>query len=155
MALAIRRVSLQAAVSILLRPKRLDSGIPRLKIFGHNAPGSAVCRRPIGETMELQRDKRYSEAVIFGGLRQHRPVLLPSRRTTMTLWCFKLAGRFLSAALLTGLLWTATDSAASAQQVPADQIIKALTPAPVTRGLGGSQPSIGDSDRAFIESLRH
>lgn len=73
----------------------------------------------------------------------------------MTSWCFKLAGRFLSAALLTGLLWTATGSAASAQQVSTDQIIKALTPAPVTRGLGGSQPSIGDSDRAFIESLRH
>src|SRR4029077_16382209 len=65
-------------------------------------------------------------AAIFGGLRlKASRVFLASRRTTMTSWCFKLAGRFLSAALLTGLLWTAAASAASAQQVPAEQIIKA------------------------------
>jgi hypothetical protein len=29
-----------------------DSGIPRPKIFGHNAPESPGCRRPIGETAE-------------------------------------------------------------------------------------------------------
>jgi outer membrane protein OmpA-like peptidoglycan-associated protein len=52
-------------------------------------------------------------------------------------------------------VWTVTDTAASVQ-VSADQIIKALTPAPVTRSLGApEQPSVSDSDRAFIEGLRH
>jgi hypothetical protein len=37
----------------LLRLKRIDSGIPWPKILGHNAPESAVCRRPIGETVEI------------------------------------------------------------------------------------------------------
>jgi outer membrane protein OmpA-like peptidoglycan-associated protein len=73
----------------------------------------------------------------------------------MTSWCFKLAGRFMSASLVAGLVWTVTDTAASAQ-VSADQIIKALTPAPVTRSLSApEQPSVSDSDRAFIEGLRH
>ena len=74
----------------------------------------------------------------------------------MTSWCFKLVGRFMSAALVTGLLWSVTGIPASAQGVSADQIIKALTPAPTTRSLAGpGQPSVSDSDRAFIESLRH
>jgi hypothetical protein len=30
----------------------MDSGIPQRKIFGQNVPESAVCRRPIGETVE-------------------------------------------------------------------------------------------------------
>jgi hypothetical protein len=38
---------------MLLRLKRMDSGIPWAKILGHNAPESAVCRRPIGETVEF------------------------------------------------------------------------------------------------------
>ena len=74
----------------------------------------------------------------------------------MTSWCFKLVGRFMSAALVTGLLWSMTGIPASAQGVSTDQIIKALTPAPTTRSLAGpGQPSVSDSDRAFIESLRH
>ena len=38
---------------MLLRLKRMDSGIPWAKILGHNAPELAVCRRPIGETVEI------------------------------------------------------------------------------------------------------
>ena len=74
----------------------------------------------------------------------------------MTSRCFKLVGRFMSASLVTGLLWSVTGIPASAQGVSADQIIKALTPAPTTRNLAApGQPSVSDSDRAFIESLRH
>jgi outer membrane protein OmpA-like peptidoglycan-associated protein len=74
----------------------------------------------------------------------------------MTSWCFKLVGRFMSASLVTGLLWSAVGIPASAQGVSTDQIIKALTPAPTTRSLAApGQPSVSDSDRAFIESLRH
>jgi outer membrane protein OmpA-like peptidoglycan-associated protein len=74
----------------------------------------------------------------------------------MTSWYVKLTGRFVGALLVTGLLWTVTGTAASAQVVSSDQIIKALTPVPITRGLGGQQqPALSDSDRAFIESLRH
>ena len=70
--------------------------------------------------------------------------------------CFKLVARFMSASLVTGLLWSVTGIPASAQGVSADQIIKALTPAPTTRNLAApGQPSVSDSDRAFIESLRH
>lgn len=71
-------------------------------------------------------------------------------------WCIKLACRFVSASLVTGLLWSVTGIPASAQDVSADQIIKALTPAPVTRGLNApAQPAVSDADHAFIESLRH
>ena len=74
----------------------------------------------------------------------------------MTSRCFKLVARFMSASLVTGLLWSVTGIPASAQGVSADQIIKALTPAPTTRNLAApGQPSVSDSDRAFIESLRH
>ena len=74
----------------------------------------------------------------------------------MTSRCFKLVARFMSASLVTGLLWSVTGIPASAQNVSADQIIKALTPVPITRSLGApEQPSVSDSDRAFIESLRH
>jgi outer membrane protein OmpA-like peptidoglycan-associated protein len=71
-------------------------------------------------------------------------------------WCIKLAGRFVSASLVTGLLWSVTGVPASAQSVSADQIVKALTPAPITRGLNApTQPAISEPDRTFIESLRH
>jgi outer membrane protein OmpA-like peptidoglycan-associated protein len=74
----------------------------------------------------------------------------------MTLWCFRLAGRFVSASLVAGLLWSVTGIPASAQGVSADQIVKALTPVPITRSMGApEQPAVSDSDRAFIESLRH
>ena len=67
---------------------------------------------------------------------------------------FKIACRFLSASLVSGLVWFAASGIAAAQ-VPSDQIINALTP-PVTRGLTVPQePAPSDTDRAFIESLRH
>lgn len=68
----------------------------------------------------------------------------------------KLAGRLATASLAAGLLWSASAMPASAQDVSSDQIIKALSPAPLTRGLSGTaQPAVSDSDRAFIEGLRH
>jgi outer membrane protein OmpA-like peptidoglycan-associated protein len=74
----------------------------------------------------------------------------------MTSWCFKLAGRLAGASLAAGLLWSATAMPAAAQNVSSDQIIKALAPAPVTRSLSApAQPAVSDSDRTFIESLRH
>ena len=74
----------------------------------------------------------------------------------MTSWCFKLAGRLAGASLAASLFWSATAMPAAAQNVSSDQIIKALAPAPVTRSLSGpAQPSVSDSDRKFIESLRH
>ncbi len=69
---------------------------------------------------------------------------------------FKLAGRLAAASLAAGLLWSASEMPAAAQDVSSDQIIKALSPAPLTRSLNGpAQPAVGDSDRAFIEGLRH
>jgi len=74
----------------------------------------------------------------------------------MRLQCFQRASQVVSASLVTGFLWMATAIPAGAQEVPADQIIKALTPAPVTRGLSApAGPAVSDSDRAFIEGLRH
>ena len=73
----------------------------------------------------------------------------------MTSWCFKFAVRFASASLVTGFLWSVTGIPAMAQDVPADQIVKALTP-PVTRSMNGpAQPAMSDSDRAFVDSLHH
>ena len=74
----------------------------------------------------------------------------------MTSRCIRLAGQVLGASLVTGFIWSATAMSASAQDVSSDQIIKALTPPPITRSLTApDQPSLSDSDRAFIESLRH
>lgn len=74
----------------------------------------------------------------------------------MTPWCLKSAGRVLSASLMTGLLWSGAGSSASAQNVSSEQIIKALAPAPITRSLSVTAgPAVSDSDRAFIEGLRH
>jgi outer membrane protein OmpA-like peptidoglycan-associated protein len=74
---------------------------------------------------------------------------------TMTSWCFKFAVRFASASLVTGFLWSVAGIPAMAQDVPADQIVKALTP-PVTRSMNGpAQPAMSDSDRAFVDSLHH
>jgi outer membrane protein OmpA-like peptidoglycan-associated protein len=74
---------------------------------------------------------------------------------TMTPWCLKFAVRFASASLVTGFLWSAAGVPAMAQNVSADQIIKTLTP-PVTRSLTGpEQPAMSDSDRTFVEGLRH
>jgi outer membrane protein OmpA-like peptidoglycan-associated protein len=67
----------------------------------------------------------------------------------------KVAGRFAGALIFGGLIWTATGIPAAAQQVPADQIIKALAP-PVTRSLTGpAKPAVSPADQAFINSLRH
>ena len=68
---------------------------------------------------------------------------------------FKIACRFLSASLVSGLVWFVASGPAAAQ-VPSDQIINALTPAVTTRGLTVPQgPAPSDTDRAFIDSLRH
>jgi outer membrane protein OmpA-like peptidoglycan-associated protein len=68
----------------------------------------------------------------------------------------KVAGRLVAALLVGGLVWPLTSGPAVAQQVKADQIIEALTPPPITRGLGApAQPAMSESDRAFIEGLRH
>jgi outer membrane protein OmpA-like peptidoglycan-associated protein len=74
---------------------------------------------------------------------------------TMTPWCFKFAVRFASASLVTGFLWSVAAVPAMAQDVSADQIVKALSP-PVTRSMTApDQPAMSDSDRAFVESLHH
>jgi outer membrane protein OmpA-like peptidoglycan-associated protein len=73
----------------------------------------------------------------------------------MTPWCFKFAARFASASLVTGFLWSVAGVPAMAQTVSAGEIVKALTP-PVTRSLTApEQPAMSDSDRAFVEGLRH
>jgi outer membrane protein OmpA-like peptidoglycan-associated protein len=62
--------------------------------------------------------------------------------------------RFACALLVGGFVGSAS-IAAQAQDVSASQIIKALTPAPVTRGLSGSStPAISPADSAFVNSLR-
>jgi len=74
----------------------------------------------------------------------------------MTTLCLKFSGRALGASLLTGFLWSASGIPALAQDVSSQQIIKALTPTPITRSLTApDQPSLSVSDRAFIEGLRH
>jgi outer membrane protein OmpA-like peptidoglycan-associated protein len=73
----------------------------------------------------------------------------------MTSWCFKFATRLASVSLVTGFLWSAAGVSAMAQNVSADQIIKTLTP-PVTRSLTAPDvPAMSDSDRAFVQGLRH
>ncbi|MFL6799377.1 MAG: OmpA family protein [Xanthobacteraceae bacterium] len=58
--------------------------------------------------------------------------------------------------LVIGLAWLFSGQGAFAQ-ASADQIIEALTPKPVTRSLTGqpAQRQLSDSDRTFIESVRH
>jgi len=54
------------------------------------------------------------------------------------------------------LVWSATGLPAAAQTVSADQIMNALAPLATTRGLTAPEESpMSDSDRAFIEGLRH
>ena len=59
-------------------------------------------------------------------------------------------------ALVVGcLVWPMTGAPAAAQ-VSADQIINALAPPPVTRGLTAPEAKpVSEKDRAFIKSLRH
>ena len=59
-------------------------------------------------------------------------------------------------ALVVGcLIWPMTGAPAAAQ-VSADQIINALAPPPVTRGLTPPEAKpVSEKDRAFIKSLRH
>jgi outer membrane protein OmpA-like peptidoglycan-associated protein len=73
----------------------------------------------------------------------------------MALPYVNVVGRLISSLLIGGLIWSANGVPALAQDVPADQILKTLAP-PVTRSLSGPQaPTTSDTDRAFIESLRH
>ena len=66
------------------------------------------------------------------------------------------AARIAGALVVGGFIWSACNSAADAQDVPANQIIKALQPAPVTRSLSGSeQPGMSDEDRTFVDGIRH
>jgi len=68
---------------------------------------------------------------------------------------FNLASRMLSSLFVAGFIYSMNSLPAAAQDVTADQILKTLAP-PVTRGLNGPQaPATSDTDRAFIESLRH
>jgi outer membrane protein OmpA-like peptidoglycan-associated protein len=68
----------------------------------------------------------------------------------------KLAERVACGLLLAGLIWPLNVKPAAAQVVPADEIIKALTPPPVTRGLAPAEtPAASEADRAFVEGIRH
>jgi outer membrane protein OmpA-like peptidoglycan-associated protein len=69
---------------------------------------------------------------------------------------FKFAGQFACVLLVVGLIWPVNATPAAAQDVPADQIIKALTPPPLTRGLSPTeQPAASEADRDFIDGIRH
>jgi outer membrane protein OmpA-like peptidoglycan-associated protein len=69
---------------------------------------------------------------------------------------FTIAGRVACGLLVGGFIWSAGGSPAAAQDVPANQIIKALQPAPITRSLSGEeQPAGSDADRTFVEGIRH
>jgi outer membrane protein OmpA-like peptidoglycan-associated protein len=73
---------------------------------------------------------------------------------TMALSCIKSAGRLVSSLLVGGLIWTAAGLPAAAQDVTSDQILNALAP-PATRSLTGpATPTMSDSDKAFVQSLR-
>jgi len=68
----------------------------------------------------------------------------------------RIASRLAFTSLLCGLIWLELGGMVSAQQVSADEIINALAPPRVTRGLRTpEQPTVSESDQAFIESLRH
>jgi outer membrane protein OmpA-like peptidoglycan-associated protein len=67
----------------------------------------------------------------------------------------KLASRSAFALVVGCLVWPMTGAPAAAQ-VSADQIINALAPPPVTRGLTAPETKpVSEKDRAFIKSLRH
>jgi len=67
----------------------------------------------------------------------------------------KMTAGFGCALLLGGLMAMSLDAPASAQ-VSADQILEALTPRPLTRGLSGTaQPTMSEADRAYVQKLRN
>jgi len=67
----------------------------------------------------------------------------------------KLASRSAFALVVGCLVWPVTGAPAAAQ-VSADQIINALAPPAVTRGLTAPEAKpVSEKDRAFIKSLRH
>jgi outer membrane protein OmpA-like peptidoglycan-associated protein len=69
--------------------------------------------------------------------------------------CIRAAGRLASSLLVGGFVWSAAGLPAAAQDVSADQILKALAPAPVTRSLTGpAQPAMSPADHNFVQSLR-
>ena len=66
----------------------------------------------------------------------------------------RIAIRLACALLVGGLIWPGAP--ASAAEVSADQIIRALTAAPKTRGLSAREaPVQSEAERSFVESLRH
>ena len=66
----------------------------------------------------------------------------------------RIAIRLACALLVGGLIWPGAP--ASAAEVSADQIIRALTAAPKTRGLSAREaPVQSEAERGFVESLRH
>jgi outer membrane protein OmpA-like peptidoglycan-associated protein len=67
----------------------------------------------------------------------------------------KTASRSAFALVVGCLVWPMTGAPAAAQ-VSADQIINALAPPPVTRGLTAPETKpVSEKDRAFIKTLRH
>src|SRR6266566_8819985 len=73
------------------------------------------------------------------------------RDSIMVLSYRKLAGRSAFALVVGCLVWPMTGAPAAAQ-VSADQIINALAPPPVTRGLTGAEAKpMSEKDRAFIK----
>jgi outer membrane protein OmpA-like peptidoglycan-associated protein len=71
----------------------------------------------------------------------------------MELLSFEVAGRSVSALLVACLILPVGGRIASAQDVPANQIINALSPPSVTRSVvpDGQDPA----NRAFVEGIRH
>jgi outer membrane protein OmpA-like peptidoglycan-associated protein len=67
----------------------------------------------------------------------------------------KIAGRSTFALVVGCLVWSMTGAPATAQ-VSKDQILNAIAPAPVTRGLTAPQTKpMSEKDRAFIKTLHH
>jgi outer membrane protein OmpA-like peptidoglycan-associated protein len=67
----------------------------------------------------------------------------------------KIASRSACALAAGCFMWAATGAPAAAQ-VPADQIINALAPPAVTRGMTAPETKpMSEKDRAFVKSLRH
>jgi outer membrane protein OmpA-like peptidoglycan-associated protein len=61
----------------------------------------------------------------------------------------------LGCALLFGVLLPSSGQAQAPAQVSAEQIVEALTPRPLTRGLSGAvRPTMSESDRNYVDSLR-
>lgn len=74
----------------------------------------------------------------------------------MSLYSIDLVGRVACALVVSGLLYPLSGTPATAEDVSASEIINALTPEPVTRGLTTTEhPAMSPADQAFVESIRH